>query len=381
MAQRARIGLPFNYDESWIGGAYYVQNLVACLGLLPMDKQPDVFVLSHDRKSYDFVEASGYPRVEWVQPARLKDIDGGLFRKLRFLQRVVPAFLKRRMTFDVIYPFPIDRQARQTVCWIPDLQQKHLPELFDQAELEMRDKEVRYYFENFDHIVFSSATARADFHKFYPEATCTTHVVHFAVFAPQATLASANVCRKHGLPTRFFYCPNQFWIHKNHKVALEAMARLKGRGIEVAMVFSGKEHDHRAPHHTRDLKDMARRVGINNHTYFLGFLPREEQVTLFSKAIAIVQPSLFEGWSTVIEDAKAVSQYVIASDLVVNREQIDTNVSFFDPHDPEALADLLEAFATDDPKRVEHDYTVNQRAFAEDFMSVVDHVRGSLSVL
>lgn len=379
MAARARLGIPFNYDENWIGGAYYVQNLVTALSLLPAERQPDVFVLAHDRKSYDFIaKAANYSRIEWVQPAFLNDIDGGIFKKLRLIQKIVPAFLKRAIKFDVIYPFPIDRQAKQTVCWIPDLQQKHLPELFDAAELEMRDKQVRYFFENFDHIVFSSESARSDFHNFYPEARCKTYVVHFAVFnAPPPQLSIAEIRSKYQLPDVFFYCPNQFWIHKNHKVVLEAVALLKQRGVSVCVVFSGKEHDHRAPGHTQALKDRAKELGIADQVRFLGFLPRDEQTMLFGEARAIIQPSLFEGWSTVIEDAKAISQYVIASNLPVNREQTKHNASFFDPHDATTLAAKLERFSSGEVPRVIVDYRPRQLAFAEDFMKVVEGVRNN----
>jgi glycosyltransferase involved in cell wall biosynthesis len=376
VAHRTRIGIPFNYDENWIGGAYYVLNLVSAFNLLPEPEQPDVYVLAHTRHSYDFIaKGSAYPRCEWVQPARLSGIDGGIFRKLRLLLKVVPSFLKRPFKFDVIYPFPIDRQAKETICWIPDLQEKHFPDLFDPAELQARDTQVRYFFENFQHVVFSSESARSDFHRFYPEAKCQTHVVHFAVFNPIASKISPQEIRaKYHLPERFFYCPNQFWVHKNHKVVIEAVALLKNRGTHISVVFSGKEHDHRAPDHAQALKEMAKSMGVADRIRFLGFLPRDEQVVLFTQAAAIIQPSLFEGWSTVIEDAKAISQYVIASDLAVNREQLSENVSFFDPHDMESLADNLNRFANADPPRETRDYRVNQRAFASDFMRIAQIV-------
>jgi hypothetical protein len=170
-----------------------------------------------------------------VQPARLAGIDGGIFRKLRLLQKVIPAILKRRQKFDVIYPFPIDRQAKETVCWIPDLQEKHFPELFDPAELKARDEQVRYYFENFQHVVFSSESARSDFHRFYPEATCQTHVVHFAVFNPiTSKITPLEIRAKYRLPERFFYCPNQFWVHKNHKVVIKEGSRKGSVGVDPA---------------------------------------------------------------------------------------------------------------------------------------------------
>jgi glycosyltransferase involved in cell wall biosynthesis len=59
------------------------------------------------------------------------------------------------------------------------------------------------------------------------------------------------------------------------------------------------------------------------------------------RALAIVQPSLFEGWSTVVEDARALGRPCLLSDLAVHREQDPPGARFFDPRSPEALAELL----------------------------------------
>jgi glycosyltransferase involved in cell wall biosynthesis len=61
-------------------------------------------------------------------------------------------------------------------------------------------------------------------------------------------------------------------------------------------------------------------------------------------AKAIIQPSLFEGWSTVIEDAKSLQVPVIASNLDVNIEQLEEKGTYFEPHDERALATILEEY-------------------------------------
>ena len=55
----------------------------------------------------------------------------------------------------------------------------------------------------------------------------------------------------------------------------------------------------------------------------------------------IVQPSLCEGWGTVLEDAKVLDKAVLLSDIPVHREQKNEKCTLFDPHDPDALADLI----------------------------------------
>ena len=103
-------------------------------------------------------------------------------------------------------------------------------------------------------------------------------------------------------------------------------------------------------------------------------------MVIFQHAISVVQPSLFEGWSTVIEDAKSVSQHVLASRIPANLEQADENIEYFDPHSSQELAFLLEKYATTSPNRKTLDYLECQQAFADNFMKLVEKMaaaRGS----
>jgi len=59
---------------------------------------------------------------------------------------------------------------------------------------------------------------------------------------------------------------------------------------------------------------------------------------------AVVQPSFFEGWSTVIEDARSLQVPVVASNIPVNIEQLGDEGTFFDPNNPEDLAALINNF-------------------------------------
>ncbi|MNN18344.1 Glycosyl transferases group 1 [compost metagenome] len=334
MSKRPVIGIPFNYDESWIGGTYYIKNLVSALGLIDAKRRPDVWVISHSEKSFEFIKnTTGYSRLNWIRPELISGADGGISRKARLLSWLVPGFKKKKVSFDVIFPYPIDSKLQQTVCWIPDFQDKRLPEFFSEAELT---------------------------------------VVQFATFEPPVLSDDqAEVLSRYELPERYFYCPNQFWIHKNHKLVIEAVYQLKQQGISVVVAFSGKEHDHRAPDHTQQLKDLVARYDLTENIRFLGFIPRADQMVVFQRATCVLQPSLFEGWSTVIEDAKSLSQYVLAADIPANVEQTKDNIEFFNPREATELAGLLKKYASIDPLRVPVDYSAFQRQFAESFMGVV----------
>ncbi len=83
--------------------------------------------------------------------------------------------------------------------------------------------------------------------------------------------------------------------------------------------------------------------------FFLGIIPRSEQIQLYRFAAAVVQPSQFEGWSTVIEDAKALGRPIIASSIDVHKEQLQwvENVHLFRASDPVHLSECIEVLWPD----------------------------------
>jgi len=88
-------------------------------------------------------------------------------------------------------------------------------------------------------------------------------------------------------------------------------------------------------------------------------------------AKAIIQPSLFEGWSTVIEDAKSLQVPVIAANLNVNVEQLETTGTYFESHNASQLATILEQFPSRDfSKMLYEPYENRMKKAAYEFLSV-----------
>jgi hypothetical protein len=101
---------------------------------------------------------------------------------------------------------------------------------------------------------------------------------------------------------------------------------------------------------------------------FLGFIDRAEQLLILKNSIAVIQPSLFEGWSTVVEDCKAQNHNIILSSLPVHKEQISEGAIFFNPYEPQDLANSIRNFKAIELK---FDYDKSIIKFAQDFMKVL----------
>src|SRR5262249_46677915 len=103
-------------------------------------------------------------------------------------------------------------------------------------------------------------------------------------------------------------------------------------------------------------------------------IPRYDQIMLMRGASAIVQPSLFEGWSTVLEDTRALGKPIIASDFPVHIEQNLPQALYFRQGDSTDCARaILEHYARDIPCQAP-DQAENMRrviAFARSFLDIV----------
>jgi hypothetical protein len=61
----------------------------------------------------------------------------------------------------------------------------------------------------------------------------------------------------------------------------------------------------------------------------------------FRRSIGVIQPSLCEGWSTVVEDIRALAKPSILSNLPVHIEQNPAKSHFFDRNDPDSLFNAI----------------------------------------
>lgn len=88
---------------------------------------------------------------------------------------------------------------------------------------------------------------------------------------------------------------------------------------------------------------------------FLGLIPYQDVAALMQGAVAMINPSLFEGWSTTVEEAKSLGKRIILSNIPVHMEQNPERGLFFEPHNPEALADAISHTLAEYDSAAEHD--------------------------
>ena len=192
-------------------------------------------------------------------------------------------------------------------------------------------------------------------------------MLQFAVIHPDLIDGDIKIVKeKYGITGDYFFSPNQFWQHKNHISIIEAIKILKDKGVSVKVIFTGKEYDYRNPEYTTNLKQKVIDYQLESEILFLGFIDRIDQLILMKNAQAVIQPSLFEGWSTVVEDAKALNQTLIVSNIAVHHEQLGDRGYFFSPNDYKDLALKIVEVIENPANKISYDfnYIENIKQFA-----------------
>lgn len=349
MVERKRINILYYFNESWIGGVYYVTNIIKALKYLPIDKMPEIRIYHWGNDTIDGIKSIEYPSIEFVQfkiPLRFRIVN-----KIIRIIGGVQCFLKRSYGEGILSNLFLANietsklsKIKQPVFWIPDFQEKYLPEFFSQETLSKRESYNQKVAQSQYDVVFSSFAAKADFELYYPGNRCKKHVLQFVSIIDLDVIEHIDkltLFDKYSIGECYFIVCNQFWIHKNHQVVLDAVKVLVKEQPDFKLVFTGREFDSRWPNYTSELKSFVRDNNLESNIKFLGFIDRYDQLALMRYAKSVIQPSFFEGWSTVVEDCKALGKHIVLSDIPVHKEQISENVTFFDPYNASELATIL----------------------------------------
>lgn len=346
MKNTISVFFPESVSQSWLGGLNYYNNLFTALKILNKTASPAVipYIFQQDNAGSVLLSSAEILKIKktpWYYfqkkmlcPLLQRPFDMRKYaiKKNKFIDAVSHA--------DVICNKPL-------LLWIADFQHIHLPDMFTKEQIDEREKNTRIAVEHAKVVILSSYDALNDFKQKYPEYAQKGRVLHFTAIPEKDIYRKTDILRteiilKYKLPDKYFYCPNQFWKHKNHKTLFQAVAILKKRGVAVDIICSGNTVDVRNPTYFAELQQFIEKNDLQNSVHVLGIIDRMELFYLMRNCIAIINPSLFEGWSSTVEEAKSIGKNCILSNLQVHQEQAPAESLYFDPLNAEELANILE---------------------------------------
>lgn len=333
LSKKLTLGIELIDDDGWMGGTLYLRNLAICMSRLPDEERPNLRLVGSQNAVKKVL--NNCPDLHGFE----SPINKSFFQ--RILQWV--GLKQKKCHIDVIYPgFGQGPDGAKVVRWIPDFQHRYLPELFSEEEIAARDRSIAEIAAQPGVVVLSSKTAAEDFRRFFSKKRVTPRVWQFCSLLDTSSSPKIDPRSTYGLPDKYLYLPNQFWEHKNHIVVLQALSRLRREhGLKIPLVCTGAQSDRRNLEHFSNLMAFISNNNLSDQVHLLGLIDREDQITVFRFAAAVVQPSLFEGWSTVVEDTRSIGRPIFLSDIPVHREQAPNRCSYFLPNSDKDLASLI----------------------------------------
>ena len=336
-----------NGSPSWIGGLYYTKNIFYEIcnskDLLSVCK-PIVLCSADNSKLFNYFEK----KAEIVVYNKANKWQKYL-KCFRYILGANHIYSYHKYKFDFL-----NLLEKKAIYWIPDFQECYYPQYFTQDELEKRRRQREMIARSDRPVVLSSQSAKNDFVKFFHPTNKNIYVVPFvSAIEDEVVKLTDDFCfevlKKYKLNNiKFVLISNQFWQHKNHIVVFEAIAKAKSSGLfkDLTFVFTGELRDYRNTDYYNKLKKIIHDNDIEKQIKILGFIDRADQLALMHKAQLIIQPSLFEGWGTVVEDAKVLDKTIVLSDISVHREQMNDKCFLFNADDPQDLIKVLEKTLT-----------------------------------
>jgi len=342
-----RVGFAINsVNHNWLGGVNYFKNLLEAIVALP-ERRIEPVILAGKHTPEDLLCC--FPPLKKTCTGML---DAGTsynrFRKIWFRLTGYDYLFERWMKenhIDVLsHSGCLGAGSRlPTVAWIPDFQHLHLTEYFSQSEINNRNNHFKRLCCHSSCIVLSSFVAKKDLLHFFPECKARIEVLQFpSCVAGRINLEDLAILEdRYHFSGPYFHLPNQFWKHKNHSLIIDALRLLKKSGKRVLVLSTGKTNDLRQPHYFDELMNYARDSGVLGSFKVLGMVPYPDLISLMYHSVGVINPSVFEGWSTTVEEAKSLGKKIILSDIPVHREQSPERGLFFNKNDASGLAEII----------------------------------------
>jgi glycosyltransferase involved in cell wall biosynthesis len=151
-------------------------------------------------------------------------------------------------------------------------------------------------------------------------------------FYPRSPREVEAVRERYGLPSEYLLAVGSLQPRKNLSALLAAWKTLSASRPQLGLAIVGASAPHFCP---------ALNAPAPHGTHFLGYVPDRDLPALYSGALALVSPSLYEGFGLPLLEAMACGTPPAASNCGALPELVADCGLLFDPRQPQAIEDCI----------------------------------------
>jgi glycosyltransferase involved in cell wall biosynthesis len=232
------------------------------------------------------------------------------------------------------------------VSVIYDLQYHYYPQFFSDAEVRGRDQTFQLAARRSARLACISDYVRQtvlEYGNLPPAKVRTVRICLPERLGVPSDDAQAAVLSRLGLARQaYLIYPANFWAHKNHAVLLTAVGlHLKAHpDSPLKLALTGADTGLAS-----DLKQAVQAMNLGDRVVFTGYVSDEDLAALTAGSLALVFPSLFEGYGMPVAEAMSMGVPVLCSNLTSLPEVGGDAVLYFDPRKPEDVARAISRIA------------------------------------
>lgn len=224
-----------------------------------------------------------------------------------------------------------------------DLQHRHYPAYFSQAELDNREKWWRASANRADALIAASHYVRDDLQTQWQIDAAKIFVTPDPFQAGFFSLPSPEelglLKKRMSLPDCFFFYPAAAWPHKNHERLCRAFLAANIPGAQLILTGGGYAES--------PLPALIHSLGATDTIRHLGHVSQADLVGLYHLATAMIFPSQYESWSIPIMEAMACGCPVASSNVTSLPEEVRDAGILFPPNNIRAMAAAMSTLTGD----------------------------------
>lgn len=338
-----RIGIdirPFLKEETGVG--VYLKNLLFYLSRV--DNQNEYYLFSASWK--DRFPLSKVPPL----------------KKKRFRHFRIPVTLINHgwyrwgwPPFDYFFGRKMDIVHSPTPIFIPTLGKKIItiydlfflrePELADRSTLRFFRTRIKNSVQEAGAIITISQSSAQEIISFFPDAEEKIRVIYLGIDSEFWTISEKereawiNFKQERNLPSKYFLFVGAFEPRKNLPNLIRAFHLLQQRGRKEHLILVGRKGEDLST-----VLTLRKQLGLEKQVIIKDYTSSVQLKYYYWGAIALIVPSLAEGFGLPLLEAMASGLPIIASKAPAIPEVAGKAALYFDPMKPEDMAAKIEQF-------------------------------------
>ena len=284
-----------------------------------------------------------------LSPGMMKRLEDALTRVVRQGHR---GTVLEEIGADLLFcpftlPFCYDPSV-PVVSIVYDLQYHYYPQFFSEEDRCSRESNFRQTSRLANKLICISEYVRKtvlENSNLEPDRTISIPIQLPHRLKKQPVKDVDSILQRLGLgENEFLLYPANFWPHKNHRMLLTAFAIYRVRNPEsnLRLVCTGALENEK-----KVFQEAVYRMGQKDRVILPGFLNEEEFAAIFASCLALVFPSLYEGFGMPVLEAMALEKPVICSNVASLLEVAGDAAFYVDPRKPRQIVNAIERIATD----------------------------------